>query len=197
MNNSLKSIAVFCGSSTGNNPTIPKAAEQLGEEMAQNEIQLIYGGGKVGLMGIIADSVMNNGGKAIGIIPNFLNDKEIGHTGLTKLICVESMHERKKMMHDMSDGIIALPGGYGTLEELFEMITWAQLGLHQKPIGILNTDGFYDYLISFISNISATGLLKEIHRDMLIIEDCPRKLLDKMQQYRAPIVPKWLKKKGV
>jgi uncharacterized protein (TIGR00730 family) len=188
----MKNIVVFCASSSGQGNTYIDSSKKVGQLFAEQGIQLIYGGGRVGLMGVIADAVMEHGGSVIGIIPRFLNSKEIGHTEITELIEVETMHERKAMMNGLSDGVIALPGGFGTLEELFEMITWAQLGLHKKPIGILNVDGFYDHLIALIQHMVDAGLLKKENQDMVLISDTIEDLLDKMEKYEAPAVPKWL-----
>ncbi|MFZ4262852.1 TIGR00730 family Rossman fold protein [Sphingobacterium sp. HJSM2_6] len=188
----MKKIVVFCASSSGHGNTYIQETQKVGQVFAQQGIQLIYGGGRVGLMGVVADTVMEHGGTVIGIIPRFLNSKEIGHTEITELIEVETMHERKAMMNLLSDGVIALPGGFGTLEELFEMITWAQLGLHKKPIGILNVDGFYNHLIALIQHMVDAGLLKKENQDMVLIAESIESLLEKMEQYEAPAVPKWL-----
>ncbi|MEA2106454.1 MAG: TIGR00730 family Rossman fold protein [Bacteroidota bacterium] len=188
----MKAIAVFCGSSTGNNGNYKKQAILLGQMLAKKNIDLVYGGAKVGLMGAIAEGALNDGGQVIGVLPTFLKSKEIAHSELTELILVESMHERKNLMHEMSDGVIALPGGFGTMEELFEMLTWSQLGLHEKPIGILNIDGFYDPLISLLENMVAKGLLKQKNREMLLIDDNINSLLSQMEKYVAPYVPKWI-----
>jgi len=188
----MKAIAVFCGSSTGNNENYKKQAILLGQMMSKKNIDLVYGGAKVGLMGAIAEAVLNEGGKVIGVLPRFLQSKEIAHDQLTQLILVENMHERKTRMHEMSDGVIALPGGFGTIEELFEMLTWSQLGLHQKPIGILNIDGFYDALISLLDHMVEKGLLKQKNLEMLLVDDNIDSLLSQMEQYVAPYVPKWI-----
>ena len=188
----MKAIAVFCGSSTGNNENYKKQAILLGQMMSKKNIDLVYGGAKVGLMGAIAEAVLNEGGKVIGVLPRFLQSKEIAHDQLTQLILVENMHERKTRMHEMSDGVIALPGGFGTMEELFEMLTWSQLGLHENPIGILNIDGFYDALISLLDNMVEKGLLKQKNLEMLLIDDTIDSLLSQMEQYVAPYVPKWI-----
>ena len=192
----LKSIAVFCASSFGNKPIYQEAAVYVGRVFAQRQIRLVYGGGKVGLMGAIADAVMADDGLVIGVIPDFLNSKEIGHTGVSQLIVVDTMHERKRIMNELCEGIIALPGGFGTMEELFEMLTWGQLGLHPKPIGLLNTDGFYDQLINFIQHMVDSGLLREENQAMLLIGDTIEELLEKMENYVAPAVPKWLNKQS-
>ncbi|WP_292008507.1 TIGR00730 family Rossman fold protein [Chryseobacterium sp.] len=187
-----KSIVVFCGSSMGYDPFFEKQALLLGETLAKHKIQLIYGGANVGLMGAVANGVLNNQGKVIGVLPRFLQSKEIAHTSLSELILVETMHERKTKMNDLCDGIIALPGGYGTLEELFEMITWAQLGLHKKPIAVLNINGFYDDLITMIKTMVDKGFLKQINQEMLLISDDIEELLEKMKNYTAPVVGKWI-----
>ena len=190
----LKTITVFCGSNMGSNKTFEKAASQVGQVLASSNIQIVYGGAKVGLMGAVADAALQHGGKVIGILPNFLKAKEILHDNLTQLILVESMHERKTKMNDRSDGVIALAGGFGTLEELFEMITWALLGLHQKPIGILNTNGFYDALIVLIQSMVDNGFLKPENQKMILISSDINDLLQKMQKYVAPVVNKWITK---
>ena len=188
----MKRITVFCGSSFGTEASYTKQATLLGETFAKENIELVYGGANVGLMGAIADGVLNNGGKAIGVLPNFLRSKEIAHLGLTELILVESMHERKTKMNDLCDGVIALPGGFGTLEELFEMLTWAQLGLHKKPIAILNIDGFYDSLIALTETMVEKGLLKDVNQKMLLVSDTIDDLLLQMRNYTPPTVGKWI-----
>lgn len=193
----MKRITVFCGSSFGTEEIYKEQAALLGETLAKQNIELVYGGANVGLMGAVADAVLNNGGKAIGVLPNFLRSKEIAHLGLTELILVESMHERKTTMNDLCDGVIALPGGFGTLEELFEMITWAQLGLHKKPIAILNINGFYDYLIQLTEVMVSKGLLKEVNQQMLLVSNDIDDLLNKMNNYTAPTVGKWIDKRDV
>jgi uncharacterized protein (TIGR00730 family) len=188
----MKRITVFCGSSFGHEENYRLQATLLGQTLAKQGIELVYGGAKVGLMGAVADGVLNEGGKAIGVLPHFLRSKEIAHSQLTELILVESMHERKTRMNELCDGVIALPGGFGTLEELFEMLTWAQLGLHKKPIGILNTDGFYDPLIVLVQSMVDKGFLKKINQEMLLVGDNVDELLDKMKNYVAPTVGKWI-----
>ncbi|HJY13002.1 MAG TPA: TIGR00730 family Rossman fold protein [Flavobacterium sp.] len=190
----MKRITVFCGSSFGTETIYAEQATLLGETFAKQNIELVYGGANVGLMGAVADGVLNNGGKAIGVLPNFLRSKEIAHLGLTELILVESMHERKTKMNDLCDGVIALPGGFGTLEELFEMLTWAQLGLHKKPIAILNVNGFYDSLIELTKTMVEKGLLKEANQKMLLVSDNINDLLDQMRNYTPPTVGKWIDK---
>ncbi|WP_027386592.1 LOG family protein [Chryseobacterium gregarium] len=193
----MKSITVFCGSSFGSDEIYKEQAALLGRTLAKQNIQLIYGGANVGLMGTVADGTLNEGGKVVGVLPHFLQSKEIAHNQLTELILVETMHERKTRMNDLCDGVMVLPGGYGTLEEFFEMITWAQLGLHQKPIGILNIDGFYDDLIKLVQTMVDKGFLKQINRDMLLISDSIDELLEMMRNYQAPTVGKWISKEEV
>ena len=188
----MKSITVFCASSTGDDPVYYKEAYALGSYLSINNIRVIYGGAKVGLMGAVADGALHKNGSVIGIIPDFLRTKEIAHDGLEQLIVVSSMHDRKTKMNELCDGVIALPGGFGTLEELFEMLTWGQLGHHKKPIGLLNVAGYYDDLISFIDNMVSKKLLKEDNRKMLLISDSIHDLLTKMHEYKAPDVPKWI-----
>ncbi|RTY70279.1 TIGR00730 family Rossman fold protein [Flavobacterium sp. LS1P28] len=190
----MKKITVFCGSSFGNEKNYEVQAIVLGQVMAKKNIDLVYGGAKVGLMGAVADGVLSENGKVFGVLPRFLMSKEVAHDNLTELIIVESMHERKTRMNELSDGVIALPGGFGTLEEFFEMLTWGQLGLHKKPIGILNVDGFYDLLLQFIQKMVDNGFLKEINQKMILVSDNAEELLNKMENYTAPEVGKWIKK---
>ena len=193
----MKSVTVFCGSSSGTDPIYRSQAAMLGATLAQQNIRIIYGGAKVGLMGSIADAALSEGGKVVGVIPRFLRSKEIAHEGLTELIMVESMHERKTKMHELCDGIIALPGGFGTLEELFEILTWAQLGLHKKPIGLLDVDGFYDHLKKLLLTMVEKGFLKGINYNMLLISDDINDLLGQMKRYIAPVIPKWISEEEV
>ncbi|REC77589.1 TIGR00730 family Rossman fold protein [Chryseobacterium elymi] len=193
----MKSITVFCGSSFGTDDIFKEQAFLLGQTLAKQDIQLIYGGADVGLMGAVADGALNEKGKVVGVLPHFLQSKEIAHKKLTELILVETMHERKTKMNDLCDGVIVLPGGYGTLEEFFEMITWAQLGLHKKPIGILNIDRFYDDLIRLVQTMVDKGFLKQVNRDMLLISGSIDELLDKMRNYQAPTVGKWISKEKI
>ena len=188
----MKRITVFCGSSMGNKVIFKNRTIELGKAMVQRKIELVYGGAKVGIMGIIADAVLQAGGKVTGVLPRFLQAKELAHEKLTDLVLVDSMHERKTRMNELCDGVIALPGGFGTLEELFEMLTWGQLGLHKKPIGLLNVGGFYDPLITMVQSMVEAGFLKESNRDMLLVDDRIEALLDSMQSYEAPEVVKWL-----
>ena len=164
----MKNICVFCGSSVGNNPAFTEAAKSLGQQLAANDIQLIYGAGNVGLMGIIAEAVLQNGGKVTGVIPDFLWDKEVGHTGLTEVHVVDSMHIRKQKMASLADGFIAMPGGFGTLEELAEILTWVQLELIKKPVGLLNVNGFYTPLLNQLDHMVQSGFLKAQNRALLI-----------------------------
>jgi len=188
----LNSIAVFCGSSEGNDLAIIDAAKILGSTMASDGITLIYGAAKIGIMGIIAKEVLDNKGRVVGVIPEFLKKKEVVHLGLSELITTQNMHERKLQMSELSDGFIALPGGYGTLEELFEIITWSQLGLHQKPIGLLNINGFYDALLALLEQMVRKGFLRMENYELLIVDQSPSKLLERMRSWKPTPVPKWL-----
>ncbi|GAC1318858.1 MAG: TIGR00730 family Rossman fold protein [Collimonas sp.] len=188
----MKSLCIYCGSSPGATPVYAQAARELAQAMVEQNIALVYGGGNVGLMGIIADEVMRLGGQATGVIPEALLKKELGHNGLTQLHIVKDMHERKAMMADLSDGFIAMPGGVGTLEELFEVFTWAQLGFHQKPIGLLNVDGFYDGLLQFIQHMVSQRFLKGEQAEILIAEARPADLLQRFRSFVPHHVPKWL-----
>jgi hypothetical protein len=190
----MKRIAVFCGSSSGTESIYAAEATLLGETLADRHIDLIYGGAVVGLMGAVANGALSRNGKVTGVIPRFLRTKEVAHEGLSELILVETMHERKTRMHELSDGVIALPGGFGTMEELFEILTWAQLGLHKKPIGLLNTGGFYDGLIGFVSTMVSKGFLKELNQKMILVSEDISDLLIQMDHYVAPAVGKWIKK---
>jgi len=188
----LNSISVFCGSSDGNDLAITEAAVQLGNLFTDEKITLVYGGAKIGVMGTIAKTMLEAHGKVIGVIPEFLKKKEVVHLGLTELITTQNMHDRKLKMHEISDGFIALPGGYGTLEELFEIITWGQLGLHQKPIALLNVNGFYNDLLGLIENMVRKGFLKIENYEMLLVDDSVSRLLEKMKNFKPTQVPKWL-----
>ncbi|MBF2029921.1 MAG: TIGR00730 family Rossman fold protein [Oscillatoriales cyanobacterium C42_A2020_001] len=188
----MKSICVFCGSSLGTRPIYQEVIKQLGQLLAARNLKLIYGGGNVGLMGVIADAVMAAGGEVIGVIPEFLVSKEVAHTSLTQLHVVPSMHDRKALMADLADGFIALPGGYGTLEEFCEILTWAQLGLHQKPQGLLNIAGYYDPLLKLFDQAVAEKFLRSDLRNIVIEASDPDSLLDKLSVYQPQIVDKWL-----
>jgi uncharacterized protein (TIGR00730 family) len=186
-------LCVFCGSSPGARPAYGEVAEELGRLLVAEGIGLVYGGGKVGLMGRLADAVLAEGGEAIGVLPETLMAKEIGHPGLEDLRVVGSMHERKALMAELSDGFVALPGGLGTVEELFEVYTWAQLGLHRKPCALLDVDSYYDGIASFLAHAVDERFLREDHRAMLIVEREPRALLDRLRRFEpAAIVPKWI-----
>jgi len=190
----MKRITVFCGSSSGANEIYEKSAYALGQLLASSGIGLVYGGAKVGLMGAVANGALSRGGEVIGVLPKFLKTVELQHEGLTELIAVASMHERKLKMEELSDGVIALPGGYGTLEEFIEMLTWAQLGLHSKPVGLLNVNGFYDPLLALLHGMVEQGFLKESNQKMLLVHDDPAQMLDQMKKYVAPKVGKWITK---
>ncbi len=193
----LKHVSVFCGSSSGTNPEYESQAYRLGQVLAGRKIGLVYGGTRVGLMKAVADGALEGGGVVIGVIPSFINEKGIAHNNLTKLIVVETMHERKMVMHELSDGIIALPGGFGTLEEFFEALTWGQLGLHKKPAAILNTGGFYDPLNALLHKMVAEGFLKEANRKMLLVSSNIDDLIDQMENYHSPGIDKWIIKDPV
>ena len=193
----MNRITVFCGSSKGSDPAFEDQAYNLGQKLALEHIELVYGGANVGLMGAVANGVLENLGNAIGVLPSFLKSKEIAHNGLTELIIVDTMHERKIRMNELCDGVIALPGGFGTLEELFEMLTWGQLGLHTKPIGILNINGFYNDLINFLDNMVSQGLLKDANRKMVLVSEHIDDLLTKMKTYEPPKIGKWITNKTV
>lgn len=179
----MKSICVYCGSSFGNQPVYAEAARAMASEMVENNIELVYGGGKVGLMGVIADEILKLGGKATGVIPKALMDKEVGHTGLTHLHIVQNMHERKALMAELAEGFVAMPGGIGTLEELFEILTWSQLGFHQKPIGVLNVDGFYDGLIAFLQAQVRHGFVKPEQAELMLHATTAPALLQRLQNF--------------
>lgn len=185
-------VCVFCGSSAGTRPAYADAARELGELLARRGICLVYGGGDVGLMGVLADSALAAGGEVIGVIPRALADREVAHGGLTALHVVRTMHERKQMMHDLSDGFIALPGGLGTLEEFFEVLTWGQLGMHAKPCGILDVEGYYEPMLALLDRAVDDQLLKPENRAMLMYDTSAERLLDRMAAYEPPAVIKWI-----
>lgn len=188
---SLASVCVFCGASTGTDPAYREAAIALGQELARRKLTLVYGGGAVGLMGIVADATLAAGGEVIGIIPESLKNSEIGHTGLTRLEVVDGMHARKARMAELSDAFIALPGGLGTFEELFEVWTWGQLGYHGKPLGLLEVNGFYSKLTAFLDHVVGEGFVREHHRDMLQMSESPQDLLDALDAWQPVVAPKW------
>lgn len=189
----MKSICVFCGSSSGVRPEYADAARQLGALLAERGIGLVYGGGRVGLMGIIADAVLTHGGHVSGIIPEFLFKKEIEHKDVSDLRVVGSMHERKALMADLADGFIALPGGWGTLDEFCEILTWAQLGLHTKPCGLLNVAGYYDSFLHFFDTATTEGFVQPQYRALVLADTDPARLLDRMAAYQPPQTVKWMK----
>ena len=188
----MKNLCVFCGSNAGADPIYTQAAQELGKLMAERDMTLVYGGGNVGLMGVIADECLNHGGKVIGVIPNFLQDKEVGHDGLTKMIVVKTMHERKQIMADLSDGFVAMPGGFGTMDELCEILTWSQLGLHSNPIGLLNINGYYEHLKILFDHMVDQRFLHPQNRATVLSHSQPAQLLRMMDQYEPPDVEKWL-----
>ena len=193
----MKRLCVFCGSSPGANGAYREAAEGLGRLLAREGIGLIYGGASVGLMGAVADAALAAGGEVTGVIPRALEEKEIAHPGLTALHVVGSMHERKALMTELVDGFIALPGGMGTFDEFFEVVTWAQLGMHHKPCGLLNAAGYYDRLAAFLDHAVAERFVKGEHREMIIIETEPARLLERFRTYRPPAAKKWLDRESV
>lgn len=188
---------VFCGSSSGSEEVFAKEAFQLGKAFAEKNIGMVYGGAHVGLMGAVADGALSAGGEVIGVLPRFLQAVELEHTGVSELILVDTMHERKAKMDALSDGVIALPGGFGTLEEFFEMLTWAQLGLHKKPVALLNVQGFYDPLLEMIHTMMEKGFLKKENEEMIVVDSQIEGLLEKMEMYQAPSVGKWITKSQI
>jgi uncharacterized protein (TIGR00730 family) len=193
----MNSISVFCGSSEGNDPIIIQQAYKLGQTLASKDITLVYGGSKIGIMGKVAQGVIEANGKTIGVIPEFLKTKEIVNTALTELIVTQNMHDRKVIMYDKSDGFIIIPGGFGTMDEFFEITTWGQLGLHTKPIGILNTNGYYDALIAQCKMMVSRGFLKQENLDAVVVDTTIDGLLEKMNTFKPLPAPKWLNKSGL
>lgn len=190
----IRSLLVYCGANEGGHPSYREAAEQLGALLAKEKIRLVYGGGSVGLMGIVADSVLQHNGEVTGVIPDFLDTKEIGHKGVSDMRVVKSMHERKALMEQLSDAAIALPGGFGTMDEIFEMLTWAQLGLHAKPLGLLNVNGYYDHFIAQLDKMVEEEFLKEQNRKLLIVSDDVNELLELLRRAEPVIEEKWMKR---
>ena len=188
----MKRICVYCGSSPGNRPEYREAVESLATALVERELGLVYGGASVGIMGAVADAVLSRGGEVIGVIPRPMATREIAHPGLTELVLVESMHQRKAMMAERADGFIALPGGLGTLEELFEILTWGQLGIHHKPCGVLNIGGYYDSLLGFLDQAVDAGFVKPIYRQLLLDADNSDQLLDLFRDYCSPVSHRWL-----
>ena len=193
MNEEVRSICVFCGSSTGHRPEFAASARQVGAALASRGLDLVYGAGHIGLMGILADSALGAGGRVIGVIPKAMVDRELAHTGLDELNVVRTMHERKALMADRAGAFLALPGGFGTADELFEILTWAQLGLHHRPVGLLNVDGFFDPLLAWLDRSVVEGFLREQHRQLLVVGDLPEALIDALlSRLASPSVDKWL-----
>jgi uncharacterized protein (TIGR00730 family) len=190
----MKRVCVYCGSSTGNKDIYRDMAEAMGALLARRGIGLVYGGGNVGLMGIVADAALAGGGEVIGVIPQSLADREVAHVGVTDLRVVDSMHTRKALMAELSDAFIAMPGGVGTFEEFFEAVTWTQLGVHRKPCGLLNAGAFYSPLAAFIDQAVTEGFIKPIHRAMIVVDDDPERLLNALAEIELPDVPKWIRR---
>lgn len=188
----LNSVCVYCASSVGTNQAIVDATTELGRLLAERQIELVYGGGAVGLMGLVADTVLEAGGTVTGIIPLSLFPKEVAHQGVTELITVDSMHQRKHLMFERSDAFVALPGGFGTLEEIAEVTTWAQIGMHHKPVGVLNIDGYWDGLLTYLERAVSDQLLKEQNHQLLLRASTPAEMLDALESYEGVAEPKWL-----
>lgn len=188
----FRRLAVFCGSSAGNRPVYAAAARAMGRSMVEREIGLVFGAGRVGLMGEVAQAVLDGGGEALGVIPEKLMDLELAHPGLTELFVVQGMHPRKLLMGQLADGFVAMPGGYGTFEELFEVVTWTQLNYHLKPVGLLNVDGYFDALLAFLDHAAAEGFVRGLHRDMLVADADPDALIDKLAAVEVPELGKWI-----
>jgi uncharacterized protein (TIGR00730 family) len=188
----MRRICVYCGSSSGAVDDYARAARGLADVLVRHEIELVYGGASKGTMGVIADAVLERGGRVHGVIPKMLVEKEIAHAGLTELHVVASMHERKTMMAALSDGFIAMPGGFGTLEEIIEIVTWGQLEFHDKPCGLLNVNGYFDHLLAFLDHAQHQGFLKPENRRMLLSEPDPASLVRSFERYEAPRVQKWI-----
>jgi uncharacterized protein (TIGR00730 family) len=188
----LEAVCVFCGSREGSRPVYAEAARRMGKEIARRRLGLVYGGGRVGLMGVVADAALEEGGEVVGVITEALISKEIAHAGLAKLHVVGSMHERKMLMADLSDGFVTLPGGNGTLEEFFEVLSWAQLSLHEKPCGLLDVDGFWNPLSTLFDHAVTEGFVYPDHRSLVLMEGDPRVLLERMERYTPPETRKWL-----
>lgn len=193
----MKSICVFCGANFNGDPVLKEAVEQLAEVMVERNIALIFGGGRVGVMGLLADAIIAKGGKTVGVIPQFLMDKEVGHTGLTELHIVENMHQRKQLMSDLCDAVIMLPGGFGTLEEFFEVLTWLQLGLHNHPIGVLNINGFYDHLLKQMDVMVEQRFLKPTNRELVITSTDAIELITLMENCEIKPDDVWFKDRNL
>jgi len=188
----LRRICVFCGSSSGTGNVYLESAREVGRLLCERGIELVYGGGKVGLMGALADACLAGGGRVTGIIPQLLVDKEVAHQGLTELRVVRTMHERKALMADLADAFLALPGGYGTWDELCEVLTWTQIGIQRKASALLNVNGYYDPLLAMADRAVAEGFLRDIHRELLLTDTNPARLLDRLETYVTPVVDKWM-----
>lgn len=188
----MKRLCVYCGSSPGSGNSYITAAKEFAQLLVASDIDLVYGGSHMGIMGVLADSVLEGGGKVSGVIPQSLCDKEVAHKGLTELHIVSSMHERKSLMAMLSDGFVAMPGGYGTLEEIVEVLTWGQLQFHEKPCGLLNVDGYFDHLLAYFEHAAREGFLRTEHRQMLMVARTPAELLDLFEHYEPPVVKKWV-----
>jgi uncharacterized protein (TIGR00730 family) len=189
----MQSVCVFCGSNSGARDEYSLAARRVGRAIAMHGLTLVYGGAAVGLMGAVADAALDAGGRVVGVIPRALVERELAHAGLSELCAVSSMHERKALMADRSDAFLALPGGAGTLEELFEVWTWAQLGHHQKPVGIVNAGGFFDPLLAFLDHQVAERFVRPEHRAMLVVDSDPARLLERFASYQPPVIEKWIR----
>ncbi|HEU0012415.1 MAG TPA: TIGR00730 family Rossman fold protein [Longimicrobium sp.] len=188
----MNRVCVFCGSSPGARESYAEAARAMGRALVERGLGLVYGGGRVGLMGIVADTVLEAGGSVVGVIPHALMAREVGHRGLTELRIVHSMHERKALMADLADGFVALPGGFGTFEEFCEVLTWSQLGIHPKPCALLNVDGYYDALLVLFEHAEREGFVRPAHRAMVLTETDPGRLLERMDAFLAPVTSKWI-----
>jgi uncharacterized protein (TIGR00730 family) len=186
----LRRICVFCGSNSGTRQIYQQAAQTFGRLLCRRGIELVYGGGNVGLMGVLANACLNEGGRIIGVIPQALADKELAHTGLTELRIVSSMHERKSVMADLSDAFVALPGGYGTWEEFFEVLTWSQLGIQRKACAVLNVNGYYDPLLEMADKALSEEFIRDAHRDLLLSDSDPERLLERLSHYSVPAIDK-------
>lgn len=193
----MKSLCVFCGSNHGAAPAFAAAARELGAALAARRIELVYGGSHVGLMGVVADAVLGNGGRVTGVLPRFMADRELAHTGLTKLHLVDTMHERKRLMAELAEGFVALPGGFGTFEEIFEAITWSQLHLHKFPCALLNVDGYYDSLVEFLRGAAAKGFVRPEQLDALIVAKDAKELFARLETFKPEESEKWIPKQMI
>lgn len=193
----MKNLCIFCGANYNGDPILANAIDTLTDIMLNRDITLVYGGGKVGVMGMVADAILNKGGKAIGVIPKFLMSKEIAHPNLTELHAVDNMHQRKQMMSDLCDGYMTLPGGLGTMEEFFEVLTWLQLGLHSKPVGVLNTNGFYDLLLQQLDVMVEQRFLKPVNRSLVLSSGDPTELIQLMDSFKAETDEVWFRDRNL